>query len=72
MATLESLGEVFSTDILIIGGGIAGLSAAITAKETSPDVDVLVVDKASSGGSLLDSFGGVSGAIGLAGKLFGR
>jgi uncharacterized protein YidB (DUF937 family) len=31
-----------------------------------------IVDKASSGGSLLDSFGGVSGAIGLASKLFGK
>ncbi len=31
-----------------------------------------IVDKASSGGSLLDSVGGVSGAIGLAGKLFGK
>lgn len=31
-----------------------------------------MVDKASSGGSLLDSIGGVSGAIGLAGKLFGK
>jgi succinate dehydrogenase / fumarate reductase flavoprotein subunit len=49
MATLESLGKVFSTDILIIGGGIAGLAAAITAKDTSPDVDVLVIDKATSG-----------------------
>ena len=49
MATLESLGKVISTDILIIGGGIAGLSAAITAKETSPKVDVLVVDKATIG-----------------------
>ena len=49
MAKLESLGKVISTDILIIGGGIAGLSAAITAKKTSPDVDVLVVDKATIG-----------------------
>jgi len=49
MAKLESLGKVISTDILIIGGGIAGLSAAIIAKEMSPDVDVLIVDKASSG-----------------------
>ena len=32
--------------ILIIGGGIAGLSAAVTAKETDPETDVLVVDKA--------------------------
>ena len=31
-----------------------------------------MIDKASSGGSLLDSMGGVSGAMGLAGKLFGR
>jgi uncharacterized protein YidB (DUF937 family) len=31
-----------------------------------------MIDKASSGGSLLDSIGGVSGAMGLAGKLFGK
>lgn len=31
-----------------------------------------MVDKASSGGSLLDSIGGIGGAINLAGKLFGR
>ena len=49
MAKLESLGKVISTDILIIGGGIAGLSAAITAKEISPEVDILVVDKATIG-----------------------
>ncbi len=31
-----------------------------------------IVDKASSGGSLLDSIGGIGGAINMAGKLFGR
>lgn len=31
-----------------------------------------MVDKASNGGSLLDSIGGVSGAMGMAGKLFGK
>ncbi len=31
-----------------------------------------IIDKSSSGGSLLDSIGGISGAIGLASKLFGR
>jgi succinate dehydrogenase / fumarate reductase flavoprotein subunit len=51
MAAIESLGKVTSTDILIIGGGIAGLAAAITAKEAKPDLDILVVDKATSGWS---------------------
>ena len=49
MTTIESLGNVFSTDILIIGGGIAGLASAITVKESNPDIDVLIVDKATSG-----------------------
>ncbi len=31
-----------------------------------------MVDRASSGGSLLDSIGGLSGALGMAGKLFGK
>ncbi len=51
MSTLESLGTVSSTDLLIIGGGIGGLAAAITAKEASPSIDVLVVDKACPGWS---------------------
>ena len=37
-----------SAGVLIIGGGIAGLTAAITAKETDREVDVLVVDKAAA------------------------
>jgi succinate dehydrogenase/fumarate reductase flavoprotein subunit len=49
MATLESLGKVFPTDILIIGGGIGGLTAAISAKEASSDINVLIVDKATCG-----------------------
>jgi succinate dehydrogenase/fumarate reductase flavoprotein subunit len=38
----------YEADVLIIGGGIAGLTAAITAKETDASVDVLVVDKAAA------------------------
>ena len=49
MAELESLGEVISTDVLVVGGGLAGLAAAITVKEKRPDLEVLVVEKATSG-----------------------
>jgi succinate dehydrogenase/fumarate reductase flavoprotein subunit len=44
---LEKLAEVISTDVLILGGGISGLCAAIKAKEKN--VDVLVVDKGGIG-----------------------
>ena len=49
MANLEDLGEVISTDVLVVGGGIGGSIAAIMAKE-SP-VSVLVVEKATVGWS---------------------
>jgi len=49
MGGLESLGEVISTDVLIIGGGLGGLVAAIKAKEYP--VDVLLVDKQTIGWS---------------------
>lgn len=53
--------NVVSTDALIIGGGIAGLTAAVKIKEQRESLDVLVIDKggigwagqtASSGGRL--------------------
>jgi succinate dehydrogenase / fumarate reductase flavoprotein subunit len=49
MATLEDLGEVVSTDILIIGGGIGGLVTAVKAKEENPDAEVLIVEKQTTG-----------------------
>jgi succinate dehydrogenase / fumarate reductase, flavoprotein subunit len=49
MATLESLGEVISSDILIIGGGIGGLVTAVKAKEENPEADVLIVEKQTTG-----------------------
>lgn len=47
MNSLENLGEVISTDVLIVSGGLSGLVAALKAKEEN--VDVLVVDKATIG-----------------------
>lgn len=49
MASLEDLGTVHAADLLIVGGGIAGLACAIVAKEQDPAVDVLVLDKVVSG-----------------------
>lgn len=42
----EPFEKTISTDVLVVGGGIAGLTAAIAAKETAPELDVLVVDRA--------------------------
>ena len=41
--------EVFSADVLIIGGGPAGLIAANKIKEVNASLDVLIVDKAHVG-----------------------
>lgn len=49
MAKLEDLGEVISTDVLIIGGGIGGLATANKIKDTAPKVDVLLVEKQTVG-----------------------
>lgn len=48
--------------------GLSNDEAAGGLSEALPQM----VDNASRGGSLLDSIGGISGAIGLAGKLFGK
>ena len=47
MESIDKLGEVIVADVLVIGGGISGLLAAIKAKETVEDV--LVVDKGGIG-----------------------
>jgi succinate dehydrogenase/fumarate reductase flavoprotein subunit len=49
MTTLEDLGEVIPTDVLIVGGGIGGLAAAIKAKEENPESDVLIIEKQTTG-----------------------
>lgn len=39
----------YTTDLLVVGGSLAGLAAAITAKEENPDLDVLLVEKYTTG-----------------------
>lgn len=63
--SLEELGEVVSTDVLIIGGGIGGLVAAVKAKETNPKLDVLIVEKQTAGwAGKATKIGGVIAFIG--------
>jgi succinate dehydrogenase / fumarate reductase flavoprotein subunit len=49
MVKLEDLGEVISTDVLIVGGGVGGLATAIKVKEENPKIDVLTVEKQTTG-----------------------
>jgi succinate dehydrogenase / fumarate reductase flavoprotein subunit len=49
MADLHNIGDVISTDVLIVGGGIGGLATAIRAKEENPETDVLIVEKQTTG-----------------------
>jgi succinate dehydrogenase / fumarate reductase, flavoprotein subunit len=49
MADLYDTGEFFSADVLILGGGPAGLIAANKVKELNGDLSVLIVDKSYAG-----------------------
>ena len=43
------MAERINTDILVIGGSLAGMAAAITAKEADPETEVTVVEKYTAG-----------------------
>ena len=49
MTNLDNIGDVISADVLIVGGGIGGLAAAIKVKEENPECDVLIVEKQTTG-----------------------
>lgn len=53
---IEALGEVLETDVLVVGGGLAGNNAAIAAAEKG--VRVLVADKSS-----IDRCGAIAGGV---------
>ena len=45
MASVKDYGKLYTSDVLIVGGGMGGLVTAIKTKETNPELDVLVVDR---------------------------
>ncbi|MBN1905568.1 MAG: FAD-binding protein [Deltaproteobacteria bacterium] len=49
MSDLNKYGELFSADVLILGGGLAGLILANRIKELNSKLDVLIVEKATTG-----------------------
>lgn len=65
----QQIGDILGPDKLSEFAGQLGISQE-EAIGGLQDAVPKMVDKASSGGSLLDSIGGIQGAIGLAGKLF--
>ena len=67
----NQISEMFGSNQISEFASKLGLSQEEAAGGLS-DAIPQMVDKASSGGSLLDSIGGLSGALGMAGKLFGK
>ena len=55
--------RIFDTQILVIGGGISGLSAAVSAKEAHPEADVLLADKACASRGFAGKAGRTTGLI---------
>jgi len=49
MANLEKIGEVFSTNVLILGAGLSGFIVANRIKELNSKLDVLIVEKSTAG-----------------------
>lgn len=46
---MEFARKSLTTDVLVIGGGIGGLTAAVSIKERSPETNVLIMEKQTAG-----------------------
>jgi succinate dehydrogenase / fumarate reductase, flavoprotein subunit len=49
MSDLNSIGQVYSADVLVLGAGLAGFTIANRIKELNPDLNVLIVEKSTAG-----------------------
>ena len=57
---MEIKRNVLSCDVLVVGGGVGGLTCAIELKEQNPSLDVLIVEKQFAGyGGKANKGGGV-------------
>jgi fumarate reductase flavoprotein subunit len=62
--SLQVTNQTVEADVLVIGSGIAGLSAAVQAKDTKPEAKVIVIEKQEIiGGSTKVAAGVVYGAL---------
>ena len=49
MSDLNSLGQVYSADVLVVGAGLSGFIIANRIKELNSNLDVLIVEKSTAG-----------------------
>ena len=59
MSSLEQYGKVFETDVLVVGGGLAGVNAAIAAAENGAKVTIVdkaAIERSGSMGGGIDHF----------------
>jgi succinate dehydrogenase / fumarate reductase, flavoprotein subunit len=49
MPDLDKIGQVYSTDLLVLGAGLAGFIVANRIKELNPNLSVLMIEKSTAG-----------------------